>query len=59
MDTRHLQHIYQQWSNGQNGEAKNRWVDFVELASRSTGMSGDAVMRILQTQQWFEWRREE
>ena len=59
MDTRHLQHIYQQWSNGQNGAAKYRWVDFVELASKECNMPADALMRILQTQSWFNWTHEE
>ena len=54
MDIRFLQTMYQQWSDGQSN-AQSRWLDFVELASRQTGVAQDQLMRELQKCYWFKW----
>ena len=53
-DLRFLQTIYQQWAHGQSN-AQARWLDFVELASRQTGVAQDQLMRELQKCYWFKW----
>ena len=53
VDLRLLQIMYQQWSDGQTNIAV-RWMDFIELASRSTGLAQDQLMRELQKCYWFK-----
>jgi len=53
VDLRFLQMMYQQWSDGQTNIA-SRWIDFIELASRSTGLAQDQLMRELQKCYWFK-----
>lgn len=52
-DLRLLKQVYQQWSDGQSNLAV-RARDFVELASRLTGMPADQLMRELQKCYWFK-----
>jgi len=53
VDLRFLQMMYQQWSDGQTNIA-SRWIDFIELASRHTGLAQDQLMRELQKCYWFK-----
>jgi hypothetical protein len=53
MDFRFLQTMYQQWAHGQS-HATERWLDFIEMASKQTGCSQDALMRELQKTYWFK-----
>ena len=56
MDIKFLQSMYQQWSQG-NENAAFRYIDFIEMASKQTGIAQDQLMRELQKCYWF--RREE
>jgi hypothetical protein len=53
MDTRTLHHMYQAWIQGKDELYQDHWYDFVEFVSRQQGTTGDNVMRILQTCQWY------
>lgn len=55
VDLRFLQKMYQQWSDGQSHLAA-RWMDFVDLASRHTGVAQDQLLRELQKCYWFQKR---
>ena len=52
-DLRFLQTIYQQWAHGIDAQA--RWLDFVELAARQSGVTADVIMQELQKCYWFKW----
>ena len=54
-DERHLQIIYQQWSNG-NEAYVYCWLEFVEMAAQVNGVSADIMMKELQKYRWFEWK---
>ena len=53
MDIRFLQTMYQQWSDGQSN-ATARYIDFLEMASKQTGIAQDQLMRELQKCLWFK-----
>lgn len=52
IDRRFLEHIYQQWSHGMNDYA-HHWIEFVEMAAKTTGTSADQIMKELQKCTWF------
>ena len=52
MDIRFLQSMYQQWAHGQDAAA--RYIDFIEMASKQTGIAQDQLMRELQKCSWFK-----
>ena len=54
IDLRFLQIIYQQWAQGQSNAAY-RYIDFIEMASKQTGVAQDQLMRELQKCYWFKW----
>jgi hypothetical protein len=53
MDIRFLQIMYQQWCQGNEGAAF-RYIDFIEMASKQTGIAQDQLMQELQKCYWFE-----
>ena len=52
IDIRFLQTMYQQWCQG-NADAAFRYIDFIEMASKQTGVAQDQLMRELQKCYWF------
>ena len=54
IDLRFLQIMYQQWEQGQSNAAY-RYIDFIEMASKQTGVAQDQLMRELQKCYWFRW----
>jgi hypothetical protein len=53
MDMRFLQSMYQQWCQGTEDSAF-RYIDFIEMASKQTGVAQDQLMRELQKCYWFK-----
>jgi len=53
IDIRFLQMMYQQWCQGVE-DAAFRYVDFLEMASKQTGVAQDQLMRELQKCYWFK-----
>lgn len=54
IDLRFLETMYQQWYQG-NEDAAFRYIDFLEMASKQTGIAQDQLMRELQKCLWFKW----
>jgi hypothetical protein len=52
MNGRELQHMYQQWCQG-NEDYNFRWLDFVEMAARYFKQPESEVIRELQKHYWF------
>jgi hypothetical protein len=50
---RHLQSMYQQWCQGNNGYLY-RYLDFVELVASQNNMNSDNVLQELQNYSWFK-----
>ena len=55
IDSRLLQTMYQQWIQG-NEDYRLNLHEFVKLAEREFKVSGDHILRVLQTQWWWEWQ---
>jgi hypothetical protein len=54
MDTRLAEIMYQQWIQG-NDDYYSNLHEFVKLAEQEFNISGDQILRVLQTQWWWEW----
>ena len=52
MTGRELQHMYQQWCQG-NDAYNFRWLDFVEMAARQFQQPESELLRELQKHYWF------
>lgn len=57
MNLNFLQHMYQQWCNGQT-EQMYRWLDFVEFAAKQTNQNREELEQALKNTRWFEWPRQ-
>lgn len=57
IDTRFLQMMYQQWSDGQS-MLTNRWLDFIDFAARHTHQSKEEIEQALKKTYWFQWPKE-
>jgi hypothetical protein len=57
IDTRFLQMMYQQWSDGQT-MLTSRWLDFIEFAARHTNQSQEDLEKTLKRTMWFQWPKE-
>jgi len=53
-----LKHMYQAWQQD-NDNYRRDWSIFVLKAASTFGTTGDEIMRILQTCNWFHWIPEE
>jgi len=54
MITSHLQHMYQQWQQG-NENYVTDWVEFVELVAKELHAPEHEIIRQLQKCPWFQW----
>jgi hypothetical protein len=52
MDNWFLQHMYQQWQQGQNDYEK-RVEDFVKMAAHYNDITTDQMIKILKQYPWF------
>lgn len=53
VDYRYFQVMYQQWCDGQSNAA-TRWMDFINMASRNSGIQTEILMKELFKCSWFK-----
>jgi hypothetical protein len=51
---RWLNHIYQQWMQGQDGYMY-RWLEFVKLTALMSSTSVEVMEQRLKKYRWFRW----
>ena len=53
MDSRFLEHMYQQWIQG-NDYYVSQWMDFASVVARYYNVSIEEAIKVLETCRWFK-----